>query len=123
MPTVTSDLHLNRNELIRTPLRANYMGMKHLGLPWTVLEADFLVSMPKIKTHRWWGVTLSLKNMFGVALGTRYGRPNTKVEKPPMVRRPPSKVVPEIRYLHATGCGCNCGCTLLHISNVSSICG
>jgi uncharacterized protein (DUF362 family) len=42
---------LNRDQLIRTPLRANYTSMKHLWLPRTVLEADSLVSMPKIKTH------------------------------------------------------------------------
>jgi Domain of unknown function (DUF362) len=41
----------------------------------TVLEADFLVSMPKIKTHHWAGVTLSMKNMFGVVPGARYGWP------------------------------------------------
>jgi len=46
-----------------------------LWLPRTVLEADFLVSMPKIKTHHWSGVTLSMKNMFGVVPGTRYGWP------------------------------------------------
>ena len=68
-------LDLNRDELIRTPLRANYTGMTNLWLPRTVLEADFLVSMPKIKTHHWSGVTLSLKNMFGVVPGTRYGWP------------------------------------------------
>jgi uncharacterized protein (DUF362 family) len=66
---------LNRDELIRTPLRASYTGMKHLWLPRTVQEADFLVSMPKIKTHHWSGVTLSMKNMFGVVPGTRYGWP------------------------------------------------
>ena len=44
-------------------------GMKDLWLPRTVLEADFLVSMPKIKTHHWSGVTLSMKNMFGVVPG------------------------------------------------------
>ena len=38
---------LNRDELIRTPLRASYTGMRDLWLPRTVLEADFLVSMPK----------------------------------------------------------------------------
>jgi uncharacterized protein (DUF362 family) len=42
---------LNRDELIRTPLRASYTGMKQLWLSRTALEADFLVSMPKIKTH------------------------------------------------------------------------
>jgi Domain of unknown function (DUF362) len=87
MPTVTTDPDLNRNELIRTPLRANYMGMKYLGLLRTVLEADFLVSVPKSKTHRWSGVTFSMKNMFGVVPGTICGRPKTRLEKPPMLRR------------------------------------
>ena len=49
--------------------------MKDLWLPRTVLEADFLVSMPKIKAHHWSGVTLSMKNMFGVVPGARYGWP------------------------------------------------
>jgi len=66
---------LNRDELICIPLRASYMGMKSLWLPRTVLEADFLVSMPKIKTHHWSGVTLSMKNMFGIVPGARYGWP------------------------------------------------
>ena len=66
---------LNRDQLIRTPLRASYTGMKDLWLPRTVLEADFLVSMPKVKAHHWSGVTLSMKNMFGVVPGARYGWP------------------------------------------------
>ena len=66
---------LNRDELIRTPLRASYTGMKHLWLPRTVLEADFIVSIPKIKTHHWSGVTLSMKNMFGIVPGSKYGWP------------------------------------------------
>jgi len=66
---------LNRDELIRIPLRANYTGMKELWLPRTVLEANFLVSMPKIKTHHWSGVTLAMKNMFGIVPGARYGWP------------------------------------------------
>jgi uncharacterized protein (DUF362 family) len=49
--------------------------MKYLWLPRTVLESDFLVSMPKIKTHHWSGVTLSMKNIFGVVPGARYGWP------------------------------------------------
>ena len=66
---------LNRDELIRAPLRASYTGMRDLWLPRTVLEADYLVSMPKIKAHHWSGVTLSMKNMFGVVPGARYGWP------------------------------------------------
>ena len=66
---------LNRDELVRTPLRSRYMGIRDLWLPRTVLKADFLVSMPKIKTHHWAGVTLSMKNMFGIVPGARYGWP------------------------------------------------
>lgn len=66
---------LNRDELIRTRLRASYTRMKELWLPRTLLEADFLVSMPKIKTHHWSGVRLAMKNMFGIVPGSRYGWP------------------------------------------------
>jgi len=66
---------LNRDELVRRQLLASYTDMKDLWLPRTVIEADFLVSMPKIKAHHWSGVTLSMKNMFGVVPGTRYGWP------------------------------------------------
>ncbi len=66
---------LNRDELVITPLLATYTGMKRLWLPRTVLLADFVVSMPKVKTHHWSGVTLSMKNMFGVVPGAKYGWP------------------------------------------------
>ena len=66
---------LNRDELIKTTLRANYSGLNELWLPRTVLASDFIVSMPKVKTHHWTGVTLSMKNMFGIVPGSRYGWP------------------------------------------------
>src|SRR5215831_5718420 len=66
---------LNRDELIKTKLQANYSGLGNLWLPQTVLGSDFIVSMPKVKTHHWTGVTLSMKNMFGVVPGARYGWP------------------------------------------------
>src|SRR5438874_659167 len=66
---------LNRDELIRTKLKANFSGLGHLWLPRTVLTSDFIVSMPKVKTHHWTGVTLSMKNMFGIVPGCRYGWP------------------------------------------------
>ena len=43
---------LNRDELIKVATRANYTGLDHLWLPRTVLASDFVVSMPKMKTHR-----------------------------------------------------------------------
>jgi len=66
---------LNRDEVVKVLLRADYSCLKHLWLPRTVLEADFIVSMPKVKTHHWSGVTLSMKNMFGVVPGVKYGWP------------------------------------------------
>src|SRR5260370_24643942 len=57
---------LNRDELIKTKLQANYSGLGHLWLPRTVLPSDFIVSMPKGKTHHWTGVTLSLNNLLGL---------------------------------------------------------
>jgi len=66
---------LNRDELVRVKLKANYSGLGRLWLARTVLDSDFVVSMPKIKTHHWAGVTLSLKNMFGIVPGMKYGWP------------------------------------------------
>jgi uncharacterized protein (DUF362 family) len=66
---------LNRDELARVKLKANYSGLGELWLPRTVLDSDFVVAMPKVKTHHWAGVTLSLKNMFGIVPGMKYGWP------------------------------------------------
>ena len=66
---------LNRDELIKIPVNAGYTGLKYLWLPRTVLESDVVVSMPKIKTHHWAGVTLSMKNMFGIVPGLKHGWP------------------------------------------------
>jgi len=66
---------LNRDELVQTPLLATYTGLNHLWLPRTVLESHFIVSIPKVKTHHWSGVSLSTKNMFGVVPGAKYGWP------------------------------------------------
>lgn len=66
---------LNRAEVRRVKLRARYSGLGELWLPREVLASEFVVSMPKIKTHHWAGVTLSLKNMFGIVPGMKYGWP------------------------------------------------
>jgi uncharacterized protein (DUF362 family) len=66
---------LNRDDLRKVRLKTNYTGLEHLWLPKTVLEADLIVSMPKVKTHHWTGVTLGMKNLFGVVPGMKYGWP------------------------------------------------
>ena len=40
-----------------------------------MIEADLVVSMPKMKTHHWVGYTSSLKNLYGVIPGIKYGWP------------------------------------------------
>jgi len=49
--------------------------LKTLTLPVTLKKADWIVSLAKLKTHHWAGVTLSLKNLFGVMPGSYYGWP------------------------------------------------
>ena len=46
-----------------------------LTLPVTLREVDWVVSVAKMKTHHWVGVTLSMKNLFGVMPGSYYGWP------------------------------------------------
>jgi uncharacterized protein (DUF362 family) len=66
---------LNRDEVVKVPLKSRFTGLEFLWLPRTVLASDFVVSMPKVKTHHWAGVTLSMKNLFGVVPGVAYGWP------------------------------------------------
>ena len=66
---------LNLDDVERVILETRASRLKELFLPKTVLGVDFLVSMPKLKTHHWAGVTLSLKNMFGIVPGSCYGWP------------------------------------------------
>src|SRR5579862_2530825 len=56
-------------------MTASYNCLDRLWLPGAVVEADFVISMPKVKAHHWAGVTLSMKNVFGVAPGSKYGWP------------------------------------------------
>jgi len=46
-----------------------------LWAPKSLLAADLIVSLPKLKTHHWAGVTLSMKNLFGTVPGSLYGWP------------------------------------------------
>jgi len=66
---------LNNDDVRLTKLRSSFTNLNQLYLPETLYNADLLVTMPKMKTHHWAGVTLSLKNMFGVVPGSVYGWP------------------------------------------------
>lgn len=43
--------------------------------PQSVSEADYVVSLPKLKTHHWVGVTCAMKNLYGTLPGIKYGWP------------------------------------------------
>jgi uncharacterized protein (DUF362 family) len=66
---------LNTDAIGRVPLRSRYTGLSELWVPKVLLDTDVVVSMPKLKTHHWVGVTLSLKNCFGCMPGRVYGWP------------------------------------------------
>jgi len=66
---------LNGDAVRPVAAASEYTQLGSLYLPVTVLDADLLVSMPKLKTHHWAGATLSLKNLFGIMPGSIYGWP------------------------------------------------
>jgi uncharacterized protein (DUF362 family) len=74
-PLAHTFVDLNVDDVERVLLKTRASRLKELYLPKTALGVDFLVSMPKLKTHHWAGVTLSLKNMFGIVPGSCYGWP------------------------------------------------
>jgi uncharacterized protein (DUF362 family) len=66
---------LNYDGVRLRTLQSHFSALRQLYFPETVLRADLLVSMPKLKTHHWVGVTLALKNLFGLIPGAIYGWP------------------------------------------------
>jgi uncharacterized protein (DUF362 family) len=70
---------LNHDEPVKLLNLGRLTGLDHLYLAKTVAEAEVLISMPKLKTHHWAGVTLSLKNLFGTLPGICYGWPKNEL--------------------------------------------
>ena len=66
---------LNHDDVAVVPLQSWFTGLRELALPVTLLESDFVISMPKLKTHHWAGMTCSMKNLFGTVPGAVYGWP------------------------------------------------
>ena len=66
---------LNTDDVEWRELASNFSGIGRMALPVSVLNADLVVSLPKLKTHHWAGMTCSMKNFFGVVPGAVYGWP------------------------------------------------
>jgi uncharacterized protein (DUF362 family) len=68
-------LDLNHGDAVSVENRGRLTGLPAFYVARPVAEADVLISLPKMKTHHYAGVTLSLKNLFGVLPGIYYGWP------------------------------------------------
>ncbi|MFO0837719.1 MAG: DUF362 domain-containing protein [Phycisphaerae bacterium] len=66
---------LNHDDVEALGNAGKWTNLDKLYLPRTLRAADLIVSMPKIKTHHWAGVTCAMKNLFGVMPGIVYGWP------------------------------------------------
>jgi uncharacterized protein (DUF362 family) len=66
---------LNYDDLVEIPLRGGYAKLDRLFLARSVTKADALISVPKLKTHHWTQVSGSVKNLFGIVPGIKYGWP------------------------------------------------
>jgi uncharacterized protein (DUF362 family) len=66
---------LNYDEVGKVANVGRASKLKEFYLPRSVLEAHLVVSLPKLKTHHWVGVTASMKNLYGTLPGIKYGWP------------------------------------------------
>lgn len=66
---------LNYQEVAWRANGASASDLPGFFLPSSVLEADLIVSLPKLKTHHWAGMTAAMKNFYGVIPGIKYGWP------------------------------------------------
>jgi uncharacterized protein (DUF362 family) len=66
---------LNQDPVYSLPNQGSKTNFKKLFFPKTLQDVDWVVSIAKMKTHHWAGVTLSMKNLFGVMPGSFYGWP------------------------------------------------
>ncbi|MGL4551270.1 MAG: DUF362 domain-containing protein, partial [Gemmataceae bacterium] len=72
-------IDINHDEPVRRVNLGRLTKLEHLYLSRTVLSADVLISLPRLKTHHWAVATLSLKNLFGTMPGVCYGWPKNEL--------------------------------------------
>jgi uncharacterized protein (DUF362 family) len=66
---------LNYSQVAHVPNQGRATVLEGFYFPREVIEADLVVSLPKMKTHHWVGYTGALKNLYGVIPGIKYGWP------------------------------------------------
>lgn len=69
-------IDLNYDDPQPVPARDGWFpGVSQLWLPRSILEADVIISLARLKTHHWAQISLCLKNLLGIFPGVRYGWP------------------------------------------------
>ncbi|HEY2411330.1 MAG TPA: DUF362 domain-containing protein [Pirellulaceae bacterium] len=66
---------LNYQEVAWTSNAGRKSKLGGFYFPQAVAEADLIVSLAKMKTHHWMGVTAAMKNLYGTIPGCKYGWP------------------------------------------------
>jgi len=66
---------LNYDEGYSVENAGRHADIDRFTFPRVLRQVDWIVSVAKMKTHHWSGVTLSMKNLFGVMPGIYYGWP------------------------------------------------
>jgi uncharacterized protein (DUF362 family) len=66
---------LNYEDVVWTKNAGRRSKLAGFWFPRSVAEADLIVSLPKMKTHHWVGVTAAMKNLYGTIPGCKYGWP------------------------------------------------
>jgi uncharacterized protein (DUF362 family) len=72
---------LNTDDVLVARNRLGFTRLRSLYLPRSLRRADLVVSLPKLKTHHWVGLTCAMKNLFGVMPGICYGWPKNVFHK------------------------------------------
>jgi len=68
-------IDLNYSDCFPVRNSGHFSGLPIFVLPNELKKVDIVVSMAKLKTHHWAGITASMKNMFGLMPGSFYGWP------------------------------------------------
>jgi uncharacterized protein (DUF362 family) len=66
---------LNYDDVVAVPNRGGCSKLAEFFLPAAALQADLIISLPKLKTHHWVGMTAAMKNLYGLLPGIKYGWP------------------------------------------------
>ncbi|MBX9572789.1 MAG: DUF362 domain-containing protein [Candidatus Obscuribacterales bacterium] len=66
---------LNIDDLTEVENRLKFTKEDAFALPKSITNSDFVISLPKLKTHHWALMTASMKNLFGCLPGRKYGWP------------------------------------------------